>query len=243
MGHAVGVEVLHFGSLSLQYGETPDPLLSMTKRLLGVGGESSMTLVQSDGATLLIDTSFINEGNVKQPNIERNARHVAAAFARYDHKLEDVQEIFVTHWHHDHFGNIGLFPNALVRFAGISKKKVERTLANFNMLNECAEVRQGADWHEGLAVIPTPGHNTHHHSVVIAFDDATLVAAGDAIVSQSYYDHGAVWTYNTDFQSERVAKESMAKIRDIADIIIPGHGHPFENYLHSRKLAWKETKE
>jgi glyoxylase-like metal-dependent hydrolase (beta-lactamase superfamily II) len=197
-------------------------------------------LVQAGGNVILIDTSFINEGDIAHPNMERNARHVTTAFARYNRKIEDVQEIFITHWHHDHFGNIGLFPQATVRFAGISQKRAERTLANFNFTNECAEVSQGADWHPGLSILPTPGHNTHHQSVVIAFNDATLVAAGDAVVSQSYYDHGAVWTYNTDFQSERVAKESMAKIRDIADIIIPGHGHPFENYLRLSRHAENE---
>jgi glyoxylase-like metal-dependent hydrolase (beta-lactamase superfamily II) len=234
------VEVLHFGSLSVQFGEVPCSRLLTTKKMVGVGGESSMILVQAGGKVLLIDTSFINEGDIAHPNLERNARHVTAAFARYGHKLDEVEEIFITHWHHDHFGNIGLFPQATVRFAGLSKKRVERTLANFNFSNFCEEIPRGEDWHPGLSILATPGHNAHHHSVVITFNEALLVAAGDAVVSQSYYDHGAVWTYNTDFQSERVAKESMTKIREIADIIIPGHGHPFENYLRPSSHAENE---
>ncbi len=215
----------------------------MVKKMLGVGGESSMTLVQVGGIFVLIDTAFINEGNISRANLDRNARHVATAFERYNRKLEDVEEIFITHWHHDHFGNIRLFPKAIIRFAGLDRQKVERTLVNFDLPNECAEIPLNMEWRPGLTVMATPGHNAHHHSVVITFERFTLVAAGDAIVSQSYYDHGTVWPYNSDFLSEEVAKKSMAKIRDVADIIIPGHGHPFEKYLYSDATGSNESEE
>jgi glyoxylase-like metal-dependent hydrolase (beta-lactamase superfamily II) len=104
----------------------------------------------------------------------------------------------------------------------------------YQIPNPVAEVRPGESWHKGLTVLPTPGHNSFHHSVVINFRDLVIVAAGDAVVSQSYYDHEAVWAMNSDFQSEKTAIASMNKIREIADIIIPGHGHPFENYLRRR---------
>jgi glyoxylase-like metal-dependent hydrolase (beta-lactamase superfamily II) len=240
MANVDRVEIVQFGSLSVQYGESAVfPVkrrmnVYQTKKDLGVCGESSITLVQTEGTTILVDTGFREENNVSPENLASNARHVTGALSAHGVDPDEVQEIFITHWHHDHFGNLILFPNAVVRFAGIPKEDVTRVLKSYEILNTVAEVRPEEKWHSGLAVLPTPGHNRHHHSVVINFNDLVIVAAGDAIVSQSYYDHGAVWTLNSDFQSEETAIASMNRIREVADIIIPGHGHPFENYLRLR---------
>ena len=66
--------------------------------------------------------------------------------------------------------------------------------------------------------------------MVIDFNDRRLVVAGDAIVSKCYYDRDTVYIYNRDFISEGMALESMEKIKSVADIIIPGHGQPFQNW-------------
>ena len=193
-----------------------------------------MTLIQVNGETILIDTAFINEGNVGRPNITRNARHVTAAFARYDHHLEDVQEIFITHWHHDHFGNIGLFPMATVRFAGLNRKRVERTLANFNMSNACAEIPAGTEWLEGVSILPTPGHNVHHQSLIITWEDLTIVIAGDAIVANPITTTTQFGLITPISNPNGSRTSPWQKLKSVADIIIPGNGPPFENYLRGR---------
>lgn len=56
---------------------------------------------------------------------------------------------------------------------------------------------------------------------------ATVVVAGDAVISPTYCALRRVWTYNADFFSEDAARASIEKITDIADFIIPGHGSLF----------------
>ena len=145
----------------------------------------------------------------------------------------DIHEVFITHWHHDHFGNLPLFQNATIVFAGVSREEVEYLSRNFNFSPRLLELREGDSWHEGLQVIHTPGHNKSHHSIILYFKDRKLVVAGDAIVSKCYYDADEVYPYNGDFMSEEIALKSMGKIKSIADIIIPGHGQPFQNWKNA----------
>jgi hypothetical protein len=56
----------------------------------------------------------------------------------------------------------------------------------------------------------------------------TIVIAGDAIVSLTYLLKGKVWNYNPDYYSDNASQESVKKIMDTADYIIPGHGSLFK---------------
>jgi glyoxylase-like metal-dependent hydrolase (beta-lactamase superfamily II) len=224
------IVILQPGSLSIEHGEHPDAKTRSLKKLLGVCGESSMVLIESRSSVVLVDTGFRNEMDASAKNLELNKRHVDAALSLHGHNTSDVDEVFITHWHHDHIGNIGLFPSAVVRYAGISDEEV-RFLAGFlGIKNATRRLDPGAEWVPGASAFATPGHNDHHHSVLVNYKGLAIVAAGDAIVSQSYYDHDAVWTHNGDFMSEKMAVESMARITGLADLIIPGHGHPFQSY-------------
>jgi glyoxylase-like metal-dependent hydrolase (beta-lactamase superfamily II) len=118
----------------------------------------------------------------------------------------------------------------MIVFAGVSREEVEYISKNFNFSPRLLELREGDAWHEGLRAIHTPGHNKSHHSIVIDFNNRQLVVAGDAIVSKCYYDADKVYPYNGDFMSEEIALKSMGKIKLLADIIIPGHAQPFQNW-------------
>jgi glyoxylase-like metal-dependent hydrolase (beta-lactamase superfamily II) len=78
--------------------------------------------------------------------------------------------------------------------------------------------------------MPTPGHTRLHCSLLVEFMSKQVVIAGDAIVSQSYYDQGKAWPYNAGNLGDAACLEAMNQIIALADYIIPGHGHPFQNY-------------
>lgn len=48
----------------------------------------------------------------------------------------------------------------------------------------------------------------------------TVVVAGDAIVTRDHFDAGRVWERSTDPEQ---AKESFLELREVADVVIPGH--------------------
>jgi len=65
--------------------------------------------------------------------------------------------------------------------------------------------------------------------IITGVGEKKVVIAGDAIVSPNYYVLNKIWNHNSDFHSESLAKQSVEKICEIVDYIIPGHGGMFEN--------------
>ena len=124
---------------------------------------------------------------------------------------EDVTHVFLTHHHPDHTMNAALFPSAEV-------------------VDFWASYR-GTEWidHEGdghrlsphVTMILTPGH-TH--------EDATLLAeTDDGIVACTHLWWRADRTPEVDpLADDQAALEaSRARVLEVADIVVPGHGPPF----------------
>ncbi|MFW9803124.1 MAG: MBL fold metallo-hydrolase [Candidatus Thorarchaeota archaeon] len=192
------------------------------EQLLGTFSLATVTLVKTDGLNILIDTGW-------EPT-ETEANRLILELKYYELRPKDINEIFITHWHGDHFLNIPLFPQARVVYAGCSPQDIADRMATMSADNETMRLKEGDDWHSGLSIIDTAGHSDHDHSVLINHKKRVFVAAGDSIVSKMYYHTG------TFFPNQRMEKHiielkaSFQRIIDIADFIIPGHDGPFYNY-------------
>ncbi|MEM3883163.1 MAG: MBL fold metallo-hydrolase [Candidatus Methanomethyliaceae archaeon] len=222
------VKVVKIGSLRLDIGEYSGPTLIKVKQELGVGGGSTVTLVESD-RLILVDTGFDFEECADEANRRRNAEVMASALRLVGISAENVDAVFITHWHRDHFGNIDLFPRA--------KRLVSAPLwesLNRQGFEGFHAVKDGEEIADGVRVLYTPGHTDHHASVLVASRLAGLKArvaiAGDAIISSSYFAQKKVWKQNADFYDYKAALESVKLLVDVSDIIIPGHGAPFTTY-------------
>lgn len=75
----------------------------------------------------------------------------------------------------------------------------------------------------GLSILDTPGHMWEHISVLLE-TDKRVVVAGDAIPIKGNYEK---WVPPNIHVDREVALQSMKKIADVADIIVPGHEDPF----------------
>ena len=187
----------------------------------GITSQPTVTLVKTEGYNVLIDPGWQDPG---RPNRLLNDLHY------FGLKPRDINEIFITHWHHDHWNGIPLFPDAKIFYAGIGQSVVKKHLSNQVEDRELIRLREGDDWHSGIDIISTEGHTSHDHSVRIHWNDKTYIASGDAIVSKMYYET------KTFFPNHRVEKNrddllaSYDKIVGLADFIIPGHDGPFLNY-------------
>jgi glyoxylase-like metal-dependent hydrolase (beta-lactamase superfamily II) len=196
---------------------------------LGTLTLSTIILVKTAGINILIDTSW--EGYM--PSIEKSLddlNRLTLELQSHGIRPTDIDEIFVTHWHGDHYGNIPLFPQAKVLFAGIKESRVSGYLSEMSAGNELTEMRDGEDWYPGIRLMATPGHSNHDHSVIIQYGKNTFVAAGDSIVSKMYYDRGTFFPNARERTHLDLHKESFRKIVETADFILPGHGGPFFNY-------------
>jgi len=187
----------------------------------GITSQPTVTLVKTDGLNVLIDPGWQDPG--KPDRLLHDLQYFGLG-------PNDIDEIFITHWHHDHWNGISLFPNVRVTYAGISQSVVKKHLKDDAEGRELVQLSEGEDWHSGIDVISTSGHTSHDHSVKMHLKDKIYIASGDAIVSKMYYET------KTFFPNNRVETHmddllaSYDKIVSQADFIIPGHDGPFLNY-------------
>ena len=238
-GSVDDLKVVSVGTGYRDYGEwsmvSPDEKhfrrFNQVLEQIGLKTSSTVTYVKSDGHHILIDTG--DEYTMsKIPEKERTKNRVLHGLRFHDIKPEDIDEIFLTHWDWDHTGNIPCFPNARILYAGVSSDFVKQRLAKYKAANEFLQISEKEPWHTGMELIPTPGHSSKSdYSVAIRFQRKTFVVTGDIIATRSFYHNRSFWPNERMEENLEQLRSSHDKIVEIADVIIPGHDVPFNNYL------------
>lgn len=231
------IKIIKIGTLALDWFEPPGSHVIGMKYLCGIGGGSTVTFLRSD-ANILVDTGFDYECNLSDENIRNNHKRLIHALKDAGLSSEDIDILFITHWHSDHFMNLGIFSDCEVVML---KEAVERHNLDFN------SVASGERIAGGVEILSTPGHTKDHASLLVKTEQlryfnrsrsggmimgigsVNVVVGGDAVVSPACYCNEEVWHHNQDFFSEEIAMASMRKIQEVADFIIPGHGGIFWN--------------
>ncbi|MBN1322648.1 MAG: MBL fold metallo-hydrolase [Methanotrichaceae archaeon] len=115
---------------------------------------------------------------------------------------EDIQILVNTHQHSDHTGNNHLFTSA-------------RWLHGADL--------DGLGIAPGVRIAATPGHTMDSISVV-CHSSIRSVIAGDALPTMDNFLKDLPPRIHVD---RRLAMESLHRIANMADLVVPGHDHPF----------------
>jgi glyoxylase-like metal-dependent hydrolase (beta-lactamase superfamily II) len=150
-------------------------------------------------------------------------------FARTGLRPADIDSVFVTHFHGDHRFGLELFVRAswwmaapgLAEWREHSPQDAE-TIARFLPAEGCLP--------EGLDLFASPGHTHGHHALVTDTRWGRLIVAGDAAMTQDFYDAEEGYHNCVDFGQ---ATETIRAIKRCADLVIPGHG----NLILARSLS------
>lgn len=120
-------------------------------------------------------------------------------------EVDDINYVFITHSHIDHYKNIGMFPNAKVlEFFGVwEDNKVTDYMDDFT---------------ENIKILKTPGHNDTSLTLLVSTDQGKVAICGDVFWKENKPE---VDTYAQDLKK---LQESRKLVQDMADFIIPGHG-------------------
>lgn len=230
-------KIIKPGSIPFDAFEPVDSRAMALKNLSGIGCGSTVTYIESD-ARILVDTGFDFENTLTDDNVKQNKKRLTHALKAHGLKPSDIDILFITHWHLDHFGNVKMFKDSTIMTseAAVSRVKIDVTGA-----------RDGEQIADGVKVVHTPGHTADHASLVFKTDrlrqsiqtssggrivgigEVTVAAAGDAVLTPAFYATDTIWTQNKDFTSKDAAAASVNKLVDEADYIIPGHGDLFRN--------------
>jgi glyoxylase-like metal-dependent hydrolase (beta-lactamase superfamily II) len=189
------------------------------------------SLLQCGDFRMVIDTEHPRE----------DGREYVAAFQRLGLAPADVHCVAFTHLHPDHFGHKDLFVHATFvyhkddRF-GFYFNKDRRIVLQGSALLDMAEGRdtqpEYVDRDPDLRRLGSkiyfrhaPGHTPGSQVIFASVHGLVHAWVGDTFLNQSYFDEwkppGSSW------DQERIFAH-MEYIRDHADIIIPGHGEPFQ---------------
>jgi glyoxylase-like metal-dependent hydrolase (beta-lactamase superfamily II) len=135
-------------------------------------------------------------------------------------KPQNIDMIFLTHYHPDHILNIQLFPGKEILDGSLRYiKDAEVPYSDFIPETD-------------IAVIQTPGHSTEHASLVANTIEGRYAIAGDVFWWEEgqaqKMDRGSLLELPDVYALDpHKLRESRAKLLQLADIIIPGHGKAF----------------
>jgi len=166
---------------------------------------STTTLIEDSGKKIIVDPGINKTLLLK--NLKRESL-----------TPDDIDIVFMTHYHPDHVFLASIFEKAIAMDGDTIYKKDKET--------EYEGVIPGTK----VKVIPTPGHAHEHCALLVKTDKGNVVIAADVF-----------WWMDNEKQKVDINKEdpftkdkkalvkSRKKILEVADWIIPGHGEMFKN--------------
>ncbi len=216
----------------------PSPSTSFVPGLIEISRDEGVkeswpacTLLECAGFRVLVDLAHPKEG----------PEHILAALRRRGLEPGDIHAVLFTHLHPDHVGHKGLFPDALFVFHQDERLafyfKGDRTfrLRGSALLDLDPETfprpSYSEEWPDLRALGPRvfvrhfPGHTPGSLAVFACAAGRVHALAGDIVLSREYLEHG---TPPGSSWQPAVIPGQMRLIAARADVIVPGHGAPFE---------------
>lgn len=189
----------------------------------GALGWSSVTLVRTADRIMLVDTGSYGDRAL-----------LLARLQEVDVAPDEVDDVFLTHFHFDHVLNFDLFKNAVFHLSETEIRYV--TEGGFQAVNDpyvpaviypllAPQVKAFATEVEiqpGLRAFPLPGHTPGMSGLLL--EQARVLIAGDGIKCARDFSHRQP---PPAFAGREAALHSYRRAADEARIIIPGHDNPF----------------
>ncbi|BES97661.1 Metallo-beta-lactamase superfamily [Nesidiocoris tenuis] len=150
-----------------------------------------------------------------------DGNYILKRLKEFDLTPGDIQFVISTHGHSDHVGNNNLF---------LSARHIVGRCISYRTTYFDEPFSRGDEYvidPESLRVISTPGHTLACVTVLVKTDEGLVAIAGDLFEKLEDVYNEYVWlgagSENPDLQ-----RHNRAKIIQLADYIIPGHGPRFK---------------
>ena len=177
----------------------------LTGSLTPPGVVSTCSLVRSGDVVAVVD-----------PGMAARQSDIIDPLAALGLAPGEVTDVILSHHHPDHTLNAGLFPNA----------RVHDHWAIYQGMDWTDQDAEGYELTPSVRLIRTPGHT--------AQDVSTVVGTADRVAVLTHLWWHAAGPREDPYAEDAPALEaSRARVLAIADLIVPGHGAPFEAY-HAR---------
>jgi glyoxylase-like metal-dependent hydrolase (beta-lactamase superfamily II) len=169
------------------------------------GVVSTCSLVRSDHVVAVVD-----------PGMAARQSDILDPLAALGVAPGQVTDVILSHHHPDHTLNAGLFPNARVHDHWAIYRGMEWTDRD----------AEGYELTPSVRLIRTPGHTAEDISTVVGTTDHV------AVLTHLWWHAGGP-EEDPYAQDPAALLASRQRVLTIAELIVPGHGAPFEAY-HAR---------
>ena len=186
----------------------------MTDAPLGRNARYDLLVIGSTGPGIASTCSLIRDGDaaiVVDPGLSPSQSAILDALRDLGLRPVDVTDVVISHHHPDHALNVALFPAA----------RVHDHWAIYDFAGRWDDVEsEGRILSPSVRLIRTAGHS--------AEDISTVAGTAEGIVVFTHL----WWTVDGPAEDPYapepdVLHASRARVLDLADVIVPGHGAPF----------------
>jgi len=200
-------------------------------------------LIEGANEPILVDVGCSAEGILEYMGYSKEVEAIAPkdivpieeSLAKFGISTLDIKTIIMTQLHIDHILNAKKFPNAkfIVQEEELKFNRNPHPLYARTSMKQLCEglnfeiIRGDAEVIPGVEVIFTPGHTPGGQSVAVTTEQGKVVICGMCTIDENFDTEGVIiipGMHSNPFH----AYDSMVKIREIADTILP---------LHSRRLS------
>lgn len=138
---------------------------------------------------------------------------------------DQIDTIFLTHFHATHRQSVSLFPKAVWLMSKVEIHWWNRQRLAEEELDCLARIVPIEDYPiEGVEIVPTPGHTHGHTSLRFETREGMVMIAGDAVLTFDHFDNREPSRHAED---PREARRSIDTIAKTSDLIVPGHDNFF----------------
>lgn len=192
-------------------------------------------LIEGQKENIIVDTGGMVDPDLGFPF--KDIQSPEGALDKLGLKCEDIDIVILTHLHTDHFGYAGKFKNA--RFV-VQRDELEYA-RNPHPLMQCYyqpiqgmldevdfDILEGdKEIVRGVKVLLTPGHSPGSQSVAIETDGGMALITGFCCVNENFIEENLPVAAPMIHVNSTQAYDSILKVKEIADIIIPLHESAF----------------
>lgn len=184
-------------------------------------------VIESEYGNILVDPSMDGKAMTE------------AVFNHCGLRAEEIDIIYSTHCHLDHWMGLSEFPNAKCYMAkgdledlrGWQPYFDEPTRQIIDRLNPAE-----GELVPGMKLIPLPGHTLGIQGLLFDGPEGKILVTGDAVMGVEFFQAKEGYFYSAC--PEQAAK-SVEQAAEVADYIIPGHG----NYFSVKAYPFAEAQE
>ncbi len=156
--------------------------------------------------------TLIKDGNNKiivDPGVLENQKMLVDKLKKEGLSASDINIVFITHSHIDHYRNIGMFPEA-------------KTLEYYGLWDKNTIQDWPEQFSEDIKIIKTPGHSYDGLTLLVKTGEGVVAVCGDVFWKKNFPEDDE---YATDKEK---LKESRKMVLASADWVIPGHAGMFK---------------